>query len=101
MKVNADGSRRVFIQMTPNEILTKLTGRTDERAAEAVTPFLLNWIALSGAVQNYPTRADGIVMLSPSFSYISPASGARERAFLKLALLSMRFAASQPSNPER
>ena len=60
--LNADGSKRIFVHASPNEIKENFKGHTHDEAKRLIAPYLLKWIALSGIVQDSVTGKDGTLV---------------------------------------
>jgi hypothetical protein len=46
MRRNPNGTGRIFVRSTPNDILSQFEGRTDQQAQNIVAKFIDNWLAL-------------------------------------------------------
>jgi hypothetical protein len=62
LTLNADGSERVFVHVTPDEIKKNYEGHTEDQAKALNAPYLLKWMALSGIVQNSVTNRLGTLV---------------------------------------
>ena len=60
---NPDGSKRIFIPVSPNEIKANFDGRTNVQANALNAPYLGKWTAITGKIGNIYSNSDGATMV--------------------------------------
>jgi hypothetical protein len=60
LALNADGTERIFVHSSPEEIHRNYEGHTEDQAKALNAPYFLKWMAISGIVQNAVTDARGV-----------------------------------------
>jgi hypothetical protein len=59
LRHNPDGSERIFVQITPDNLMGEFKTHTDEHAKEIVSRYIGKWMALSGTVHNISVDSRG------------------------------------------
>ena len=63
MRRNSDGSERIFVQVSPSDLMGEFKTHTEEHAKEIVRRYLGKWMALKGTVYNVSTDNGGGVQV--------------------------------------
>jgi hypothetical protein len=59
LRHNSDGSERIFVQVTPSDLMAEFKTHTEEHAKEIVRRYLGKWMALKGTIYDISTNNRG------------------------------------------